>query len=189
MTVILASASSARRKLLENAGFLVKQQPVDLDESSFSQKNAKSATRILALAKMRLFKKNFPDLLTFPVITADTLISIKGRILGKAASREEASFFLARLSGKKHQVYSSFCLFLPDLHQIYTESVKTEVSFINLNQKMINDYLDSGEWQGAAGAYRIQGRGECLISRINGSYSNVAGLPISRIYYRLMSYN
>ena len=108
------------------------------------------------------------------VLGADTVVSVEGAILGKAGNEEEARSHLVRLSGRTHEVWSGVAL------GERTTAVKTEVTFRDV-APLLNWYLASGEWEGKAGSYAIQGRGAALVERIDGDYSNVVGLPISAL--------
>jgi septum formation protein len=116
---------------------------------------------------------------------ADTIISIEDEIFGKPASLEEASNMLHKMSGKQHKVYSSIALYNNNTKKIDCRTVNCTVTFAALSEEDIEWYLNTNEWQGVAGAYRIQGLGGCLISQIKGSPSTVAGLPLHEFYAML----
>jgi septum formation protein len=115
------------------------------------------------------------------VIAADTIVVWKGMIMGKPENRDEAYMMLSRLSGQRHQVITGICVI--DVQDKVTDlDVEiTDVSFGHLSPEGINCYLDSGEWVDKAGAYAIQGRGALLVTRIEGCYYNVVGLPLNRL--------
>ena len=108
------------------------------------------------------------------VLGADTVVCVDGLILGKAGTEEEARVFLTSLSRKTHEVWSGVAL------NDETRAVMTEVTFRDV-APLLDWYVASGEWEGKAGAYAIQGRGAALVERIEGDYSNVVGLPISAL--------
>ena len=118
------------------------------------------------------------------ILGADTLIDIDGRMLGKPRDAESAREMIEALSGREHEVITGLCLLLwrnREGSPVETiESDKTTVRFAALGQTEIDRYVGSGDWKGAAGAYRIQSLGATLVEAIVGSYSNVVGLPLRR---------
>ena len=110
-----------------------------------------------------------------PVLGVDTDVFCAGRRLGKAASAAEAADMLALLSGRTHEVVSGLCLRAPGWEELHR--VVSEVSFRRLDASQIDRYVATGEWEGRAGAYAIQGRGASLVERVEGDYLNVVGLP------------
>jgi nucleoside triphosphate pyrophosphatase len=110
-----------------------------------------------------------------PVLGVDTEVLFDGRLLGKAADRDEALSMLSALSGRTHAVVSGLCLRSQDWEELHV--VTTQVTFRELSIADLFDYVDSGEWEGRAGAYAIQGFGAGLVERIDGDYLNVVGLP------------
>ena len=116
------------------------------------------------------------------IIAADTLVVFQGKPIGKPADIDEARAFLRALSGKSHTVISGVAFLDRTTGRLYSDSDVSEVHFRILTEKEIEDYLETGEWQGAAGAYRIQHKGGKLVERIHGSFSNVIGLPLSKLF-------
>jgi len=116
------------------------------------------------------------------VLGVDTVVEIDGTVLGKPSGPEEAERMLRALSGKVHRVYSGVALLVERTRPMELESVCTEVKFRAMEDGEIRSYIESGEWAGAAGAYRIQERGAFLVEWIRGSYSNVVGLPLEAFY-------
>jgi septum formation protein len=111
------------------------------------------------------------------VLAADTVVACGRRILPKAESTAEAKACLALLSGRRHRVFGGICVVAPDGRRA-GRVVTTAVEFKRLSASEIEAYLSSGEWRGKAGGYAIQGLASALIPSINGSYSNVVGLPL-----------
>jgi septum formation protein len=109
------------------------------------------------------------------VLGVDTEVLLDGRLLGKAADAGEAAAMLRALSGRAHEVVSGLCLRTADWEELGTAT--TVVSFRALSDSAIEAYVDSGEWEGRAGAYAIQGLGAGLVERIDGDFLNVVGLP------------
>lgn len=120
--------------------------------------------------------------INYRVLGADTLIVYKKQTLGKPQNRQEAFNFLQMLSGKSHQVITAISVFCPSANIMQTKTNITRVKFKKLTTNQINAYLDTNEYIGAAGAYRIQGKGSCLVKCIKGSFFGVAGLPTSELY-------
>jgi septum formation protein len=112
------------------------------------------------------------------ICAADTLITIDGENIGKAADRDQAYQTLKRLSGREHEVMSSVALYKGRTGVIDCCSVVSTVIFAEMFEEDIQWYLDTGEWQGAAGSYKIQGLGGCFVKEIRGSYSSIVGLPM-----------
>jgi septum formation protein len=127
----------------------------------------------LAIAKAEAIEAGPADL----VLAADTVVALGRRMLGKPSDAVEAETFLRRLSGRRHKVITAIALRHGGLRR--SRVVETAVRFKRLSDGEIAAYIASGEWQGKAGGYAIQGRAGALIPWINGSYSNVVGLPLS----------
>ena len=115
------------------------------------------------------------------VIGADTLVLSDKQVLGKPGSDEEAREMLKRLSGKRHQVLTGYCICCRARKQLFSETVKTDVQFKELRLEEIDWYIGTGEPSDKAGAYAIQGLGSFLVRSIKGSYTNVVGLPVCEV--------
>jgi septum formation protein len=188
-TIILASGSPRRQELLSRVRIPFKAFPPNIDESFDEIPSVEERVKRIALRKIetvvQMFKRESPRW----ILGVDTLVEIEGEAIHKPTGVEAAEAILKRLSGKVHRVYSGIGLLSvkgepPDLR-----SVCTEVKFAPLSQEDIELYLESGEWSGVTGAYRIQERGAFFIEWINGSYSNVVGLPLEAFYGILKSNN
>jgi septum formation protein len=116
---------------------------------------------------------------------ADTVIAVDGSIYGKPRDREDAHGMLSRLQGREHQVFTAVALYCGNNESIDCRLVQSFVTFAPLTEGEIEWYLDTGEWQGVAGSYRIQGLASCLVSAIKGSYSSIVGLPMHEFYVML----
>jgi septum formation protein len=116
---------------------------------------------------------------------ADTVISVDGDVYGKPQDREDAQRMLRRLQGRDHQVLTAVALYCDNSRSIDCRLVQSSVTFAPLTEQEIDWYLDTGEWQGVAGSYRIQGLASCFVSGINGSYSGIVGLPMHEFYVML----
>lgn len=173
-TLILASASPRRLELLKQVGITPDHIiPAEIDETPHSNEAPRSLASRLAKLKAIEIAKDHPS--SF-VLASDTVVACGRRILGKAKDKEEAKRFLKLLSGRRHSVYTGISLICPAGENHRT--VKTVVKFKQLDQDDIDQYLSHDEWTGKAGAYAIQGRAARYIASINGSYSNVVGLPL-----------
>jgi len=139
---------------------------------------ALEATRRKVEAVLALFRNEAPRW----VLGADTVVEIDGVVLGKPSGGEEAERFLRLLSGRVHRVHTGLALHASRSQPLEVEAVATEVRFRPLDDDEIRRSLESGEWAGAAGAYRIQERGAFLVQEIRGSWSNVVGLPLEAFY-------
>ena len=176
--LILASKSPRRRYLLEKAGLKLTVIPSKVDESSVILSAPDAYVKSLAEAKAEDISNRYPDRW---IIGADTIVFIDNTILGKPASRDEAREMLKNLSAKTHKVLTGYCISHKATGRFISECVTTDVSFKKLSAREIDWYIKSGEPFDKAGAYAIQGIGTCLVKRINGSYTNVVGLPICEV--------
>lgn len=173
--LILASASPRRRDLLQQIGLRPDSiVAADLDEQPLPDEAPQRLAERLARAKAAHVQPDFPD--DF-VLAADTVVSCGRRILPKAETRDEAERCLRLLSGRRHRVTTGVAVFAPGGRAV-SRRVTTVVRFKTLSEAEHNAYLDSGEWQGKAGGYAIQGLADAFVASLNGSWSNVVGLPL-----------
>jgi septum formation protein len=184
--IYLASRSSRRRELLKQIGvsfevLLLREgtsREADFDESPIGAEPPAEYVVRIATAKadagwLRLGQRR---MVRSPVLSADTTVSVDGRILGKPASREEAVEFLRLLSGKTHLVHTAVAVKFDSRLELSLST--TEVSFRDLDEREMRQYVASGEPLDKAGAYGIQGRAAVFIRSISGSYTGVMGLPL-----------
>ena len=176
--LILASKSPRRQYLLEQAGIAVEVIPSRFDETRIRFTAPDVYVKEQAVAKATEVSKLHPNRW---IIGADTVVSIDGSILGKPQSPSEAREMLIRLSGKTHQVFTGYCICQNLNRETYSDSVKTDVQFKHLTHEEIDWYISTKEPFDKAGAYAIQGMGTFLVKRINGSYTNVVGLPVCEV--------
>jgi septum formation protein len=181
--IILASNSPRRRYLLELAGLKFRVIPSAIDEAALPADDPALLVRGLAKAKACDVAERYPQSW---VIAADTIVVVEGRILGKPGSEAEARDMLARLSGRTHQVLTGYCLCCRGRDRLISEVVSTDVLFKLLTPVEIDWYVRTGEPFDKAGAYAIQGIGTFLVKRINGSYTNVVGLPVCEVIEQLI---
>jgi septum formation protein len=174
-TIILASASERRRELLRKAGYEFKVVPPEIDESAFSGMDARKYAEGLALAKAKNVAGRFPESL---VIGADTVVDFQGEIIGKAAGAKEAEVIVRKLFSRPHKVITGVAIVREADGIEIVESESTTVYPKALTDKEIAEHIKGGTWAGKAGAYAIQEDGDAFIERIEGSFTNVMGLPM-----------
>ncbi len=185
-TLILASKSPRRRDLLSQAGLTFKVVPSTLNEKSLrihTQDKPEEYVRILAEAKAHEVARQYRDSW---IIGADTMVVINDTVLGKPRDRAEARHMLETLSGKTHKVFTGYCICCTNLGKSRSETVKTNVQFKQLASLEIDWYIDTQEPFDKAGGYAVQGFGSVLIKRIEGSYTNVVGLPLCEVVEYLL---
>jgi septum formation protein len=177
-TLILASASPRRSELLRWAGLDFEIHPGEVDETTGTDESPRDYVLRLALAKADKVAAVFPDSW---VLSADTSVVAGGQILGKPQSHREARKMLQLLAGRPHQVITGVCLLNKNMRINVLKHVTTRVRFRALTEDDIERYIASGEVWDKAGAYAIQGQGAAMIHEIEGSYTNVIGLPIEEV--------
>ena len=183
MRLVLASGSPRRRALLGELGYEVSYTSLNVDEHLSSPLPAAQVAEHLACRKAAAFPIDTLDEDSV-LVTADTVVVLDGRILGKPADRDEATQMLHSLSGRSHTVYTGVCLRSRQQQTAFTES--TEVHFRQLEDTEIAYYIDHYHPFDKAGAYGIQEWiGMVGIERIEGCFYNVMGLPVSRLYRTL----
>jgi len=171
----LASASPRRLELLAQIGITPDDVlPADINESPLAQELPRQHAARLALIKARKIAGQESEAW---VIGADTVVGVGRRILPKAEDEATARRCLQLLSGRAHRVFGGVAIFSPD-GKVSERLVVTRVKFKRLSEQEMQDYLNCGEWQGKAGGYAIQGHAASFVAGINGSYSNVVGLPL-----------
>ncbi len=182
--IILASKSPRRKELLEQAGLTLEIIAADIDEESIPLSAPKDYVKALSRIKADHIAKSRPD---HWVIGADTIVVIDGIILGKPKSRDEAVHMLNALNNKDHCVFTGFTICCHKRQKSITKSIETNVFFKQLSLDEIQWYVATNEPYDKAGGYGIQGIGAFLVRKINGSYSNVVGLPICEVMETLSS--
>ena len=186
--LILASASPRRLALLEQVGLKPDLlAPVDIDETPRRREIPRHYVRRVALEKLDAAKQ-LPQVkeIFAPryLLTADTVVAVGRRIMGKVDEPEEAREQLKLLSGRAHKVLTAVCLLTPH-GRLRTRLVETKVRFKRLSREEMDVYLASDEWRGKAGSYAIQGLAAAFVRHINGSYSSVVGLPVYEVVQML----
>jgi septum formation protein len=183
--LVLASASSRRLGLLNKINIVPEIiQAANIDETPKKKEKPIEYCKRLAREKGDFVFQNYPDM---AVLSADTIVFCSNKIFGKASSDEEARSFLNFFSGRKHSVLTAIYLRNKNLSKIKYSISK--VTFIRLEKKDIDIYLATREWENKAGAYAIQGYAERFVKTINGSYSNIVGLPLQQAFNLLKTSN
>ncbi|MEE8370791.1 MAG: nucleoside triphosphate pyrophosphatase [Sphingomonadales bacterium] len=173
--LILASASLRRLDLLKQINVTpARIEPTEIDETPLKGERPRLYAERMALNKAMAAADKSPDAL---ILAADTVVAVGRRIIGKPSSEAEARQFLGLLSGRQHRVITAVALQMPGKPLRLKTSV-TSLAFKRLTAAEIDAYIESGEWQGKAGAYAIQGLAGAFVRRLGGSYSNVVGLPL-----------
>ena len=180
--LLLASRSPRRKDLLEQAGFTIRVDSVEIDESFPTTMHAEDVAVYLANQKaeatLHLLKEGEV------MIAADSVVELDGGIFGKPKSKEEAIVTLTKLSGKAHQVITGVCLMGREKISLFSEH--SEVHLASLNLEEIEYYIDNYKPYDKAGSYGIQEWiGLCKVQKIIGTYTNIVGLPVESIYHEL----
>lgn len=181
--IYLASQSPRRKSLLKQIGLEFKTFSVDLDEEILDGEHPIKTVKRLSLEKLKLAEEMVSNGI---LITADTIVVIDGKIIGKPRTFSEAKAILKRLSGKTHFVYTGYSIKNISKNKLITDYRKTSVTFRDLSNSEINNYVKTGSPMDKAGAYGIQDDyGALFISKISGCYYNVMGLPLSKVFLSL----
>ncbi len=182
--LILASTSPRRQFLMKEAGFEFRVESPAGDESFPDYMPVEMVPRFLAEKKAEAFKSKLKDEV---VMTADTVVIINGKILNKPLDRTEAVKMLTELSGKTHKVITAVCLLSKEKQELFHDT--TKVTFKSLTPEEIEYYIDACKPFDKAGSYGAQDwLGLVGIEKINGSYFNVMGLPMHKVYRHLMEF-
>jgi septum formation protein len=173
--LVLASASPRRLELLRQIGIVPDEvDPAEIDETPLARELPAPHVIRLARAKAEAVRPRHTDAF---ILAADTVVACGRRILGKPEDAMAARRFLDLLSGRRHRVYGGVAVIDPE-GRVAMRRVVSQVAFKRLSDSELAAYLATGEWRGKAGAYAIQGYGAALVSWMQGSYSNVVGLPL-----------
>ncbi|MGQ9609969.1 MAG: Maf family protein [bacterium] len=180
--IILASESPRRKKLLEQIGINFEVVSSQVNEDKIIDNDPLKNIQLLALKKAQeVANRGYVGI----IIGADTQIFIDGEIIGKPKDREDAKRILLKLSGRNHSVITGIALIDTESQTSETWVETTTVKFRELMIDEIEEYLDTGEYIGKAGAYGIQERAAAFVERIEGCYFNVVGLPLAKLSVKL----
>jgi septum formation protein len=178
--LVLASTSPARRALLGTLGLPFLAVAPGVDESFAEGTPVEDVVRMLAERKARAVAARYPEAL---VLGADQLAEVEGRLLGKPSGRAEARAQLLALSGKSHRLLTSVCLLGEGREETVVDEAR--LTLFPLSDAEVEAYLDTREWEGCAGGYRVEGRGQALMERIEGDRTSIQGLPM-QVVVRLL---
>lgn len=178
--IVLASASPRRRELLAQVGIDFQVVPSSADETLLADETPEAHVVRLSFDKA-MQVANRPDQPGRYFIGSDTVVVCDNDILGKPADASEAAVMLARLSGRSHRVISGYAVHDREKDQTLSAATTTRVFFKELTRREIEGYIATGEPFDKAGAYAIQGIGAFMVPKIEGSYSNVVGLPLCQV--------
>jgi len=184
---ILASASPRRKELLAKAGYVFRVEPSQVNEEAFEKAGVSSEDhcRILALAKAKDVAARYPDM---PVLGSDTVVDYDGQIIGKPADAKDAERITRMLFSKPHKVITGIALVWKKKEVEIVQADTTIVYPKKLTEEQIQEHIAGGLWEGKAGAYGIQETGDEFVERIEGSFTNVMGLPMERVERLLRSH-
>lgn len=185
--IVLASKSLDRRKLFNLAKINFEVLETDVDEEQFKKEINDPIQLVKKLAEEKALSaklilnsnSNNTDAI---IIAADTIVELNNEIIGKAKNENHAFEILKKLSNTTHNLITGFAITDTDKPKIIVDYDITSVKFLSLSENDIRDYIKSNEWKGRAGAYSIRERASLFIKSVNGSISNVIGLPMQKIY-------
>ena len=182
IVIILGSASPRRREILTHLGVAHRVAPAAVDEAVHAGEPAAAYLARVVQAKLTAVRAAHG---AGPILVADTSVIVDGAILGKPADATEAEAMVTRLSGRTHEVWTRFAIGLAGEAAAHAETVVTGVTFRALESGEARAYAESGEGLDKAGGYAVQGRAARFVSRIDGSYANVVGLPACEVFVAL----
>lgn len=188
--IILASSSPRRQEILKMLDIPFQVILPNIDETLTSSVDTEDIPELLAREKVSAVIHSLPSQQEIQwVLGADTVIVKNGRIFGKPQSADEAAEFLKEFQGSSHTVITAVVLYNGKQKSTTSRVARTKVTFAPMTDDEIQWYLESGEWHGAAGGYRIQSLASIFIEKIEGSQSCVTGLPIHELYDMLKEQN
>ncbi len=185
-SVILASRSPRRTELLRQLDLEFEVLPSDIPEIEHEQMSAGELSQVNAYRKARAIAKQHPDSL---VIGVDTLVALGSRVFGKPADLDESRRMLKQLQGATHHVVTGVCLLHLRAHHQRLFCEVTEVTFRSLAAEDIEQYISKVNTLDKAGSYAIQEHGDDIVRNIQGSFSNVVGLPLERMRHELAEFD
>lgn len=188
--IILASSSPRRQEILKMMNIPFQVMLPNIDEDNDSSLSPVELTKKLAQEKVNAVVNGLPTKQVIPwVLGADTVVCLNNHIYGKPTTQEEAYNFIKSLQGKTHTVVTSIALYCGSKKTIDVKTASAKVTFESMTDEEIQFYIETGDWHGAAGGYRIQGLASCFISKIEGTQSCIIGLPIFELYDMLKTHS
>ena len=197
--LVLASASPRRRELLGQLGLALEVTPANVDETPHPGERPADYVRRVAAAKCDAVAaaraaapaladvSTLPALPTLPILAADTIVIVDDQIFGQPTDEADARRMLTALAGRRHDVTTAFRISFGG--RTLDRAVTTTVSFRSLRPAELDAYIASGEWQGKAGGYAVQGRAAVFVTELRGSHTNVIGLPLAEVLADLQALN
>jgi septum formation protein len=179
LELILASSSPRRERLLREIGLDFRVLPPTLDEPAHTGEHLTPSQRAEALAYFKA-KSVLPGAAGALVLGADTIVAVAGQVLGKPDDPAHARWMLQTLSATRHEVITGVALLGPGRRRLIASDV-THVTMRAMTPDEIDGYIASGEWEGKAGAYAIQETADRFVDKVEGSFTNVVGLPIELV--------
>jgi septum formation protein len=183
-SIILASESTRRVDMLRSLGISFSIIPPDIDETKHKDETYREFAERISYEKASKVGNHFPDKW---IIAADTIVVLKGKVLGKPQNERDAFNMLKTLRGKWHKVITGYCVLNVLQNITYRDMVETKVFLRHMTDDEIIRYIKTSEPMGKAGSYAVQGKGGYMVKEIKGSYTNVVGLPICEIAEALLS--
>lgn len=180
--IVLASKSIDRRDLFKKVKIPIEVVVATIDEETYKEKILDPFKLVIELAKAKVLDVKQKLKRNSIIIAADTLIELNGEIIGKANNETEAFNILKKLNNTSHNLITGFAITETNNPKIIVDYSITSVEFLNLTDDEIWNYIKNDEWQGRAGAYSIKDKASLFIKTINGSPTNVIGLPMHRIF-------
>jgi septum formation protein len=178
--LVLASASPRRAELLARVGLHCLLRPADIDETPRPDEAAADYVKRMAAEKAGAAQASLPaDEAALPLLAADTIVVLDRRILGKPADGSEAADMLRSLAGRRHEVTTAYRIVMGAM--VIERAITTNVSMRLIAPEEISAYVASGEWQGKAGGYAVQGIAALFATDVRGSITNVVGLPLAEV--------
>lgn len=180
--IILASTSPRRQEILRSLSIpftVLTSDYLEIDTDGITpveQAELHSIKKIESVMRMNL------KITASWILAADTIVCLDNKTFGKPENREQAKNMIHTFSGKTHEVITGISLYDSHTNYISTRNSVSKVTFMKIPEETIEKYLDTGEWQGVAGGYRIQSLAACFATKIEGSYSGIVGLPIHELY-------
>jgi septum formation protein len=184
-SIILASGSLRRQEYFKLLGLPFNIFVTHIDENLTKQTDPEKLTAELAVKKVETAMEVMKAAPPKWICGADTVITLGKSIFGKPENHDEAAEMLKKLAGKQHTVFTSVALYNGNTKNIDCRTASCKVEIAPMSEEEINWYLNTNEWQGVAGAYRLQGLASCFITQIKGSPSTVMGLPLREFYVML----
>lgn len=181
--IILASSSPRRQEILKMLKIPFRVIIPNIDETLSSAIDLEQVPELLAREKVTAVIKSLPAGQEIQwILGADTVIIFENQVIGKPKDHEQAIEYLKMFRGKEHTVVTALVLYNGRTRETITRLSKTKITFSEMSDEEIEWYVETGEWHGAAGGYRIQSLASCFIKNIEGSYSGAVGLPIFELY-------